>query len=80
MHTCIVITSEFPLIGLYQEIQNQINRNPCSVKCLSFVHIPGNFKKVSSGGGQALSPHGEEASKDLMYLNDAYKRAIIDSH
>ena len=31
-------------------------------------------------GGQALSPHGEETYKDLMYLNDAYKRAIIESH
>ena len=30
-------------------------------------------------GRQALSPHGEEAYKDLIYLNDAYKRAIIDS-
>ena len=26
-----------------------------------------------------MSPHGEEAYKDLIYLNDAYKRAIIDS-
>ena len=27
-----------------------------------------------------MSPHGEETYKDLMYLNDAYKRAIIESH
>ena len=27
---------------------------------------------------QALSPNGEEANNDLIYLNDAYKRAIID--
>ena len=26
-----------------------------------------------------MSPHGEEAYKDLIYLNDAYKHAIIDS-
>ena len=24
-------------------------------------------------------PHGDEAYKDLIYLNDAYERAIIDS-
>jgi len=34
---------------------------------------------VSRRGGQALSPHGKEAYKDLIYLNEAYKRAIIDS-
>ena len=28
-------------------------------------------------GGQALSLHGKEAYKYLIYLNDAYKRAII---
>ena len=27
----------------------------------------------------ALSLHGEEVYKYLIYLNDAYKRAIIDS-
>jgi len=26
-----------------------------------------------------LSPHGEGTYKDLIYLNDAYKRAIIES-
>ena len=26
-----------------------------------------------------MSPHGEEACEDLIYLNDAYKRVIIDS-
>ena len=26
-----------------------------------------------------MSPHGKEAYKDLIYLNDAYKRAKIDS-
>ena len=26
-----------------------------------------------------MSPHGEETYKDLNYLNDAYKRAIIES-
>ena len=30
-------------------------------------------------GGQALSPHGEGTYKDLIYLNDAYKRTIIES-
>ena len=30
-------------------------------------------------GGQALSLHGEETCKDLIYLSDAYKRAIIES-
>ena len=34
---------------------------------------------MSRRGGQALSPHGEEAYKDLIYLNDECKRAIIDS-
>ena len=34
---------------------------------------------MSRRGGQALSPHGEETYKDLIYLNDAYKRAIIES-
>ena len=34
---------------------------------------------MSRRDGQALSPHGEEAFKDLLYLNDAYERAIIDS-
>ena len=60
---------------------NQINRNPFSVKIsvILFIYLVIS-KTVSSGGGQALSPHGEGASKDLMYLNDAYKRAIIDSH
>jgi len=43
------------------------------------VYTHGNFENVSEGGGPALSPHGEEAYKDLIYLNDAYKRAIIDS-
>ena len=26
-----------------------------------------------------MSPHGEETYKDLIYLNDAYKPAIIES-
>ena len=26
-----------------------------------------------------MSPHGEETYKDLIYLNEAYKRAIIES-
>ena len=30
---------------------------------------------MSRRGGQALSPHGEETYKDLIYLNDAYKRS-----
>ena len=34
---------------------------------------------MSRSDGQALSPHGEETYKDLIYLNDAYKRAIIES-
>ena len=34
---------------------------------------------MSRKGGQALSLHGEETYKDLIYLNDAYKRAIIKS-
>ena len=34
---------------------------------------------MSGRGGQALSPHSEEAYKDLSYLNDVYKRTIIDS-
>ena len=35
---------------------------------------------MSRRSGQALSPHGEESyKKDLIYLNDAYKRAIIES-
>ena len=34
---------------------------------------------MSKRGGQALSLHGEETYKDLIYLNDAYKRAIIKS-
>ena len=34
---------------------------------------------MSRRGGQALSSHGEEAYKDLIYLNDAFKRAIIES-
>ena len=34
---------------------------------------------MSRRGGQALSLHGEETYKDLIYLNDAYKRAIIKS-
>ena len=34
---------------------------------------------MSRRDGQALSPHGEETYKDLNYLNDAYKRAIIES-
>ena len=46
---------------------------------LSSIVIPSNSGNVSRRGGQALSPHGEEAFKDLIYLNDAYKRAIIDS-
>ena len=46
---------------------------------LSSIFIPSNSGNVSRRGGQALSPHGEEAYKDLIYLNDAYKRAIIDT-
>ena len=38
--------------------------------------MPGSFGNVSRRGRQALSPHGEETYKDLLYLNDAYKRAI----
>ena len=34
---------------------------------------------MSRRGGQALSSYGEEAYKDLIYLNDAFKRAIIKS-
>ena len=34
---------------------------------------------MSRRGEQALSPHGEETYKDLTYLNDAYKHAIIES-
>ena len=34
---------------------------------------------MSRRGGQALSPHGKETYKDPIYLNDAYKRAIIES-
>ena len=34
---------------------------------------------MSRRGGQALSPHGEETYKDFIFLNDAYKRAIIES-
>ena len=46
---------------------------------LSSIVIPSNSGNVSRRGGQALSLHGEEAFKDLIYLNDAYKRATIDS-
>jgi len=35
---------------------------------------------VSGRGGQALSRHGEEAYEYLIYLDDTYKCAIIDSH
>ena len=35
---------------------------------MSSIFIPGNFGNVSSRGGQAFSPHGEEAYKDLIYL------------
>ena len=45
---------------------------------MSFIFIPGNFGNVSRRGGQALSPHGEKPYNDLIYLNDAYKRAIIE--
>ena len=74
----------FPWPGLYQGfclrcyccgIPNQISHNSCSVKDF----IPGYFGNVNRRGRQALSPHGEEAYKDLICLNDAYKRAIIDS-
>lgn len=41
--------------------------------------MPGNFGNVNRRGGQALSPHGEEAYNDLIYLNDVYKRTITDS-
>ena len=34
---------------------------------------------MSRRGGQALSSHGEGTYKDLIYFNDAYKRAIIKS-
>ena len=34
---------------------------------------------MSRRDGQALSPHGEETYKDLNYLNDVYKSAIIES-
>ena len=44
---------------------------------MSSNFIPGNFGNVSRRGGEALSPHGEKPYKDLIYLNDAYKRAII---
>ena len=46
---------------------------------LSSTFIPGSFGNVSRRGGQALSSHGEETNEDLIYLNDAYKRAIIES-
>ena len=46
---------------------------------MSSIFIPSNFGNVSRRSGQAFSPHGEEAYKDLIYLNDAYKRSIIDS-
>ena len=51
----------------------------CSAKNSVISLLHGNFKNASRRGGQALSPYGEEAYKDLIYLNDAYKRAIIDS-
>ena len=46
---------------------------------MSSIFIPSNFGNVSRRGGQALSHHGQEAYKDLIYLNDVYKRAIIES-
>ena len=46
---------------------------------MSSILIPSNFGNVSRRGGQALRPHGEEAYKDVTYLNDVYKRAIIES-
>ena len=47
---------------------------------MSSIFIPSNFGNVSRRGGQAyLSHHGEEAYKDVIYLNDVYKRAIIES-
>ena len=46
---------------------------------MSSIFIPSNFGNVSRRGGQALSPHGEEAYKDLIYMNDVYKLAIIES-
>ena len=46
---------------------------------MSSIFIPSNFGNVSRRGGQALRPHGEEPYKDLTYLNDVNKRAIIES-
>ena len=53
----------------------------CSGKnsVISLLHANGNFKNVSGRSGKALGPHGEEPYRDLIYLNDAYKPAIIDS-
>ena len=48
-------------------------------KILSSTFISGSFGNVSRRDGQALSPHGEKTYKDLNYLNDAYKRGIIES-
>ena len=45
---------------------------------MSSIFIPSNFGNLSKRGGQALRPHGEEAYRDLTYLNDVYKREIIE--
>ena len=58
---------------------NTKSNKSCSGKNSVICLLHGNFKNVSGRGGQASSPHGEQAYKDLIYLDDAYKRAIIDS-
>ena len=63
----------FMILLLWNTKSNKSCSGKNSVSCL----LHGNFKNVCGRGGQALSPHGEKAYKDLIYLNDAYKRAII---
>ena len=58
---------------------NTKSSKSCSGKNSVISLLHDNFKNVSGRGGQALGSHGEEAYRDFIYLNDAYKRAIIDS-
>ena len=46
---------------------------------MSSIFIPSNFGNLIKRDGQALRPHGEEAYRDLTYLNDVYKREIIEN-
>ena len=53
---------------------NQIIIIHVRFKILSSIFISGNFENVSRKGGQALSPHGEEAYKNLIYIQACNNR------